>query len=41
MFERILRDFTRMQVLSFDEAALARFNDFRKVAGLRAEDWSH
>ena len=74
MFERILHDFTRMQVLSFDEAALARFNslraggirigtmdlriaatalsrdftlltgnlaDFRKVAGLRAEDWSH
>ncbi len=74
MFERILHDFTRMQVLSFDEAALARFNslrssgvrigtmdlriaatvlcrdftlltgnlgEFRKVAGLRAEDWSH
>lgn len=74
MFERILHDFMRMQVLSFDEAALARFNslrssgvrigtmdlriaatalsrdftlltgnleDFRKVAELRAEDWSH
>jgi tRNA(fMet)-specific endonuclease VapC len=74
MFERILRDFTRMQVLPFDEAALAQFKslrssgvrigtmdlriaatslsreftlltgnlgDFRKVAGLRAEDWSH
>jgi len=74
MFERILRDFTSMQVRSFDEAALTRFNalrlsgvrigtmdlriaatalssgftlltgnlgDFRKVAGLRVEDWSH
>ncbi len=74
MFERILHDFTRMQVLPFDETALAQFNslralgvrigtmdlriaatalsrdftlltgnlgDFRKVAGLRAEDWSH
>lgn len=29
MFERILRDFTRMQVLSFDEAALAQFNSLR------------
>jgi len=29
MFERILRDFTSMQVLSFDEPALARFNALR------------
>lgn len=74
MLEQILHDFTRMQVLSFDEAALAKFNslrssgirigtmdlriastalsrgftlltgnlgDFRKVEGLRVEDWSH
>lgn len=31
MFERILDDFTRMQVLAFDEAALAQFISLRSI----------
>lgn len=74
MFQRVLHDFTRLQVVPFDDGALAHFNrlrsagirigtmdlriaatalsrgltvltgnltDFRRVPGLRAEDWSH